>query len=212
MSAHHAPDWVPHREGTGIKHDGTFATWLGMISFTFFMGVFVAANVYLRGWAPDKFNVDFGQFADMPEYTTLILLVAGFILLLAGSAFRSNAYKRFQALMILATLAIFGYAISLMWMIVHTYYLGANAWTTHLGIYSCQMILAVVCMVFMFFVGKAFAERNEKGLRTLVPITLSIFLYTVVTGLLIFIVTDVVSIEQFAEWCGTKLNIIDAQK
>lgn len=212
MSAHHAPDWVPHREGTGIKHDGTFAAWLGLISFTFFMGVFVAANVYLRGWAPEKFTVDYGPYADLPEYTTLILLVAGFFLLLAGAAFRSNAYKRFQALMIVATMAIFGYGISLMWLIVRTYYLGAEAWTLNLGIYACQAILALACIVFMFFTGKQFAERNEKGLRVMVPITLSIFLYTVVTGLAVFLITDVISIAEFAEWCGTKLNIIEATK
>jgi len=206
MSAHHAPDWVPHRNGTGIKHDGTFATWLGLISFTFFIGTFVAANVYLRGWNPEKFTVDFGANADLPSITTLVLLVAGFILVLAGSAWRNHALKKFKVLMVLATLAFTAYAVMLMWLMVHTWYLGAAAWTTHLGIYFLQFILALACIVFIAFIGMAFSDASEKKLRSIVPAAMSVFIYTVLVGVTVLVVTDMIDIGQFAEWCGVRLQ------
>jgi len=212
MSAHHAPDWVPHREGTGIKHDGTFATWLSLISFTFFIGTFVAANVYLRGWNPEKFGVDFGANANLPALTTIVLLVAGFILVLAGAAWRNEARKRFQLLMVLATLAFSAYAVMLMWLMVYTWDLGAAAWTTNLGIYFLQFVLALVDIAFLAFIGMAFSDRNEKKLQSLVSAGMSVFMYTVLIGLVVLLVTDMISIGEFAEWCGNRLSEVFGAK
>jgi heme/copper-type cytochrome/quinol oxidase subunit 3 len=204
MSAHHAPDWVPHREGTGFKHDGTLATWLGLLSYTFFLGVFVAANVYLRGWAPDKFG---GQdYANLPEYSTLVLLLAGLLVTLGGSFWKQGSYKAFQAMMILSTLAFTGYTILLMWLLVHTYDLGPAAWTTNIGIYACQIILAAADLIFLAYIGKYFAERNEKKLRTFVPLAMSMFLYTVIVGITVLLVTEMITVGQFAEWCGNRIT------
>lgn len=208
MSAHHAPDWVPHRSGTGSKDDGILATWLSLLSFTFFYGTFLAANVYLRGWAPDKFTVDFGANADLPALSTICLLVAGFVVLLAGNFFRNNQYKKFQATLIIATLAFVGYALLQMWLLVFTYYLGTAAWTTHLALYSLQFGLAVIDVIFIIMIGKNFAERNEKALRRLVPAAMSVFIYTVLIGLVTLIVTDMITVGQFASWCGQKLTSI----
>ena len=206
MSAHHAPDWVPHRSGTGIKDDGILATWLGLLSFTFFYGTFLAANVYLRGWAPDKFTVDFGANANLPSLSFICLLVAGFVILMAGSFFRNNQYKKFQGAMILATIAFVGYAILQMWLLVFTYYLGTAAWTTHLALYSLQFALAVIDIIFVLMIGKNFAERNETALRRLVPAAMSVFMYTVLIGVVTLVVTDMLTVGQFASWCGQKFT------
>lgn len=205
MSAHHAPDWVPHREGTGIKDNGVFATWLSLIAFTFFIGTFVAANVYLRGWAPDKFTIDFGANANLPAFTTIFLLVAGFLLLLAGNFFRANQMGKFNVMMVLATLAITGYAAMQLWLMSFVHGLGAHAWTTHMGIYLLQFSLALVCIGFMMAIGKYYSERNIKALNRLVPAALSVFLYTVMTGILTLVITDMISVGEFAEWCGTRI-------
>jgi uncharacterized membrane protein YozB (DUF420 family) len=208
MSAHHAPDWVPHREGTGIKDNGIFATWLSLIAFTFFLATFVAANVYLRAWSPDKFNVDFGDSANLPYVTTLFLLIAGFIVLLAGSFYKQNKRKAFMGTMVLATIAFFVYGLTEMWLLVDTYYLGAQAWTAYLGIYALQVALALVNIVFIGAIAKHFGDRNDAALRRLVPAAMSVFMYTVVVGISVLLVTDVVSVGQFAEWCGTKLQVV----
>ncbi|ASS76432.1 hypothetical protein CIG75_16690 [Tumebacillus algifaecis] len=205
MSAHHAPDWVPHREGTGIKDNGIFATWLSLISFTFFLATFVAANVYLRGWAPDKFTVDFGPNADLPAITTIILLVAGLLLLLAASFFRSKAMGKFNIMMVLSTLAITAYAVMQIWLLFYTHEQGEHAWTTHMGIYFLQLALSLVCIGFMMAIGKYYSERNIKALNRLVPAALSVFLYTVATGVLTLVLTDMISVGEFAEWCGTRI-------
>jgi len=208
MSAHHAPDWVPARHGSGIKHDGVFSTWLSLISFTFFLGTFVAANVYLRGWNPEKFNVNFGEQANLPAITTLILIVAGFITVLAGSFFRQGAWKKFQTSLVFATLAFTGYAVMSIKLMTFTYDLGPAAWTTHLGIYFLQFVLACVCIGFIMAIGFRLAERNEKKLNSYVPAAMSVFLYTVLTGILVLVVTDMITIGQFAEWCGTRIGVI----
>jgi uncharacterized membrane protein YozB (DUF420 family) len=208
MSAHHAPDWVPQREGTGIKHNGIFATWLALCSFTFFLATFVAANVYLRGWSPEKFNVDFGAQADLPGYTTLVLIVAGLLSIIAGNFWRSGQLGKFKGAMVLVTLAFFVYVVMQIWLIAYTWYLGAAAWTIYLGVYVCQILLTFVCIGFIISIAKYFGDRNEKQLRSLVPAAMSVFLYTVVVGVACLVITDVITVGEFAEWCGTKLQQI----
>lgn len=209
MSAHHTPAWVPDRSGaTGAKDNGILATWLGLLSFTFFYGVFLAANVYLRGWSPDKFSVNFGGSLDLPATATLIMILAGFITILAVTFYRTGSWKKFQVMMILATIAFSAHAVTEMRLVVKTYSMGAAAWTVDLGAYFLQFVLAVTCVVFLAAIGIKFSERNEKALARLIPAAMSVFFYTIVMGILTLVITDMISIDQFTQWCGTKIAVI----
>jgi len=208
MSAHHAPDWVPERHGSGIKNDGVFATWLSLLSFTFLIGTFVAANVYLRGWNPDVYNVSLGDYANMPYYATLVLLLAGLLSVFAGGAYRAGAWKRLQGLLALVAVAFTAYAVITMKLVTITYDLGPAAWTTLIGVYFLEFLMALVCLWFVMMIGFKFANRNLKSLNSWVPAATSVFLYTVMTGLLCLLVTDVVSVGEFAEWCGIRIGLI----
>lgn len=206
MSAHHAPDWVPHREGTGAKHDGILATWLSLISFTFFLATFVAANVYLRACSPDQFNVDFGAQADLPSFTVIALLLAGFLAYFAGTSWKAGKRKAFVGFMVALTLVFFVYTALQMYLIAFTWYLGAGAWTGYIGIYVCQILLAFTIIGFLIANVKYYGDRNEKQMRSLVPATMSIIFYAVVIGLAVLVITNMISIGEFADWCGTKLQ------
>ncbi|HEU4963505.1 MAG TPA: hypothetical protein VFV52_06525 [Bacilli bacterium] len=209
MSAHHAPDWVPHREGHGIKNDGVLATWLGLISFTFFIGTFIAANVYLRMWSPNNFTVDFAQNADLPAITTIVLIVAGFITVIAGSFHRQGAWKKFQVMMGLAALAFIAYAVLLLKLMGYTHSLGAAAWTTHMGIYVFQFGLVLVNLFMIAKIGILFSDRNQKSLNNWVPAAMSVFLYTVILGIIVLLVTDMISVGEFTEWCGKRIGVLE---
>lgn len=209
MSAHHAPEWVPDRSGaTGYKDNGLFATWLGLISFTFFFGTFLAANAYLRGWSPEKFSINFNGNYDLPAITTLILIVAGALVLAGTNAFRKSAWKSFQALMVLSLLVFAGLAITQMRLLVYTYGLGPAAWTANLMIYIIQFLLSVVCICFLVAIGKFYSERNDKALRRLVPAAMSVFMYTIIMGVIVLVLTDMITIGQFTQWCGTKIGLV----
>lgn len=206
MSAHHAPDWVPHREGTGAKHDGILATWLSLCAFTFFLATFVASNVYLRAWSPEKFNVDFGAQADLPGFTVIALLLAGFLAYFAGTSWKAGKRKAFMGFMVALTLVFFAYTALQMYLIAYTWYLGAGAWTAYLGIYVTQILLAFVIIGMLIAVAKYFGDRNEKQLRSLIPATITVIFYAVVTGLIVLVLTNMMSVGEFADWCGTKLQ------
>lgn len=209
MSAHHAPDWVPDRSGaTGFKDNGLFATWLGLISFTFFFGTFLAANAYLRGWSPEKFAINFNGNYDLPGITTIILIVAGIVTLAGANAFRKGAMKQFQGLMVLSLLIFAGLAITQMRLLVFTYGHGPAAWTANLMIYIIQFALSITCICFLVAIGKFYSERNEKALRRLVPAAMSVFMYTIIMGVVVLVLTDMITIGQFTQWCGTKIGLV----
>lgn len=209
MSAHHAPEWVPDRSGaTGMRDNGIFATWLSLISFTFFFGTFMAANVYLRGWSPDKFTVSFGGNLDLPAVSTLLLIVTGIIVLAAANFFRRDKRKAFQATLVLAVLAYVAQAITQIRLLVFTFGLGPAAWTTSLMIFILQLALSLICIGFLVAIGIYFSDRNEKALRRLVPAAMSVFMYTIIIGVLVLVLTDMITIGQFTQWCGTKIGVV----
>lgn len=206
MSAHHAPDWVPHREGHGLKNDGVLTTWLSLISFTFFIGTFVAASIYLQMWSPENFKVELGT--DLPNVATLILLVMGVVSIAAGNLFRKGSWKAFQLTMMLNTLVFIAYAVVMLKLMGEVHALGAAAWTTYLGIYIFQFILAIVNLFFVGKIGILFSERNVKALNSWVPSAMAVFLYTAVIGVVIFLLTGVVEFGEFAEWCGKRIGVL----
>ncbi|MGZ4031664.1 MAG: hypothetical protein ACXVP5_00890 [Tumebacillaceae bacterium] len=209
MSAHHVPDWVPDRSGgTGVKDNGQFATWLALISFTFFLGTFLAANVYLRGWSPEKFTINFNGDYNLPAITTILLIVAGVIVLAGANAFRKGSWKSFQALMVLSMLVFAALAITQIRLLVFTYGLGPAAWTANLMIYAIQFALSLVCIGFLVAIMKFYSERNEKALRRLVPASMSVFMYTIIIGVIVLVLTDMITVAQFTQWCGTKIGLV----
>ncbi|GAB6936131.1 hypothetical protein JCM14720_20520 [Calditerricola yamamurae] len=197
-------DYTP---GTGIKDNAQLATWLGIIAFTFFFGTFVAANVYLRGWSPEVFNVDFaGKAGDLPYLNTLILLGSAVLALIAGQAFRKRMNGAFIVTLALATLLALAYAVLGGQLVLEMTGLGKAVWTAYLTVYGLHwllglfnFILLAVALVFAF-------AGKEQALKRLVPTGMSVWLYTAITGLAVFVITDVVSVSEFAEWCGTKLT------
>lgn len=197
-------DYTP---GTGIKDNAQFGTWLGLIAFTFFFGTFVAANVYLRGWSPEVFNVDFaGKAGDLPYLNTLILLGSAVLALIAGQAFRKRANGAFVAALALATLLALAYVVLGAQLIREMVTLGKAVWTAYLTVYGLHWILGLLNFI-LLAVALAFAfAGKENALKRLVPAGMSVWLYTAISGLAVFVITDVVSVGAFAEWCGTKLS------
>ncbi len=65
---------VHQREhGHDVLRQQNMGVWLGLTAFTFFYGTFIAANVYLRGWSPQKFALSQSQISNIPYYSALDL-------------------------------------------------------------------------------------------------------------------------------------------
>lgn len=193
--------------GPGAKDNGQLAAWLGLISFTFFLVTFVAANVYLRGWRPDVFGVRLpAEVTNLSNFSTLVLIVNGVVLLIAGILFRNSSYRKFLGTMAIGAIL---YAVNLILQIqLLTKYIaqGKAVATINGTITGFQILITVVSLAFIAAVGWYGDGKNGKVLRRLVPGAMAVWMYAVVVGLTVLIITDVVSVSEFAEWCGTRVK------
>ncbi len=203
MAANHQHNYPPAYEpGPGMKDNGQFAVWLGLISALFFIATFVSSNVYLRGWSPDVFNLK--QTSDLPYLSTLVLLAGAVAALFTGSAFRKRANGAFTVGLLLSA-ALFAVSLVLETLLIKEFAaLGPAAWTAYLTVYLCQWIMLAICVI-LFVIAIAFHfGGKEKKLVRLVPAAMSVWLFTVMLGLAILLLTNVMTVGQFAEWCGVK--------
>ncbi|BCJ86869.1 hypothetical protein [Effusibacillus dendaii] len=206
MATHHHPIPLPE-PGPGAKDNGQLAAWLGLTSFTFMMGTFVAANVYLRGWNPQVFGVQLpDEIKNLSYISTLVLIVTTVVLMIAGILFRNSSYKKFLGTMGFGALLYTAYLILQIELCVKYFQAGAAITTINATITIFQIITALVSLGFIAAVGWYGDSQNGKALRRLVPGAMAVWTYAVITGIVVLIITDVVSVGQFADWCGTRLQ------
>ncbi|MFC4767052.1 hypothetical protein [Effusibacillus consociatus] len=206
MASQHSHLPLPE-PGPGIKDNGQLAAWLGLISYTFFLATFVAANVYLRGWRPEVFGVKVpAEVSNLSYLSTLLLLVTGGILLIAGVLFRNGSYKKFLGTMSIGALLYSGYLLLQIQLLKKYIALGAAIATINATITGFQILITLTSLVFIAAVGWYGDSKDGKVLRRLVPGAMAVWMYSVVVGLVVMIVTDVVSVSEFAAWCGTRLT------
>lgn len=208
MASHHSHIPLPE-PGPGIKDNGQLAAWLGLIAYTFFLATFVAANVYLRGWKPDVFGVKLpSEVTSLSYLSTVVLIVTGVILLIAGMLFRNGSYKKFIGTMGIGALAYAGYLLLQIQLLKKYIAQGAAIGTVNGTITAFQMLITLVSLVFIAAVGWYGDRKDGKALSRLVPGAMAVWMYAVVIGITVLIVTDVVSVSEFAGWCGTRLKEI----
>ncbi len=203
MAKHNNHAYPPvYEPGKGMKDNGQFAVWLGLISTLFFIATFVSSNVYLRGWSPDVFALK--QETDLPYLSTLTLLIGALGALFTGNSFRKRANGAFTAGLLVSTV-LFTASLVQEWMLIKELAaLGPVAWTAYVTVYVCQFIMLLISVV-LFLVAIGFHIRgNEKALQRFIPASMSVWLFTLMLGIAILLLTNVISVEQFAEWCGVK--------
>lgn len=193
------PEYKP---GAGMKDNAQLGVWLGLISALFLIATFVSSNVYLRGWSPEVFALKYQT--ELPYTSTLTLLIGALASIFTGNAFRNRKDGAFAAGLYLSMILFAAAFVQECMLIKEMAALGPAAWTAYVTVYVCQAIMLLISVV-LFVVAIGFQlRRNENVLKRFIPASMSVWLFTLMLGLAILLLTNVVSVEQFAEWCGTK--------
>jgi len=202
---HHA------HEDENIDHQGNanLATWLALVAATFTTASFVASNVYLRGWNPGKFNTNFSKqqlLQDLPYLDVLMLLVSGVLLMIAAALFRRNRWKAFNFLLALSTLSYVTVLITqfklLVWFAGSTQQV-ATIYAPTAGI---QFIFTLICVILLGFAGWYASYGSKSKINYYFPVFMNVWLYTVLSGVVIVFMENVLTVGQFAAWCGQHLT------
>ncbi|GIM46687.1 hypothetical protein DNHGIG_22360 [Collibacillus ludicampi] len=209
MSSEHTVHGVIHEplDPELIHRNARLAVWLGLVSFTFFIATAVASNVYLRKWSPDKFTL---QLAESPKemlwLSIIVLLVCGILLLLAGGFFRADKWRSFNVAMSLITLCFFAYGLLQIWFIRFLVQQTPQIWTAYVGIAAIQVLLAAVSIILLIWAAFYTGFKNKQRLRAWVPVVMNVWLYTVIVGIVVIFLTDLMTVSEFADYCGVKLK------
>jgi uncharacterized membrane protein YozB (DUF420 family) len=193
----HVPDHdVPKAENMGI--------WLGLTAFTFFYGTFIASNVYLRGWSPTKFALDQHKISNIPYYSIFDLIALFIVLIIAGSLFKAKKWKALNGVMALTGLLFVLYTLFQFWIIQMYGAMSPQIWTAYMPAGVLQLILAIASLVYIAWVGWRSTFKNKAPLQRVFTLGMNIWLYTVITSVATYLLTDVMTMGSIAQWCGIK--------
>jgi uncharacterized membrane protein YozB (DUF420 family) len=193
----HVPDHdVPKAENLGI--------WMGLVAFTFFYGTFIATNVYLRGWSPTKFVLDQHKISNIPYYSIFDLIALFIVLIIAGSLFKAKKWKALNGVMALTGLLFVLYTLFQFWIIQMYGAMSPQIWTAYMPAGVLQLILAVASLIYISWVGWRSTFKNKAPLQRIFTLGMNIWLYTVITSVATYLLTDVMTVGSIAQWCGIK--------
>lgn len=203
MANHKTQAYPPeYKPGAGIKDNAQLGVWLGLISALFLIATFVSSNVYLRGWSPEVFALK--NQSDLPYLSTLTLLIGAVAAILTGNAFRNRKDRAFAAGLFVSMILFAASFVQECLLIKEMAALGPAAWTAYVTVYVCQALMLLVSVV-LFVIAIGFQlRRNENALKRFIPASMSVWLFTLMLGIGILLLTNVVTVEQFTEWCGVK--------
>lgn len=209
MADHVLSHTAGHEPAHGHEHDvpkqQNMAIWLGLCALTFFYATFVASNVYLRGWSPAKFAMKQLQIHNLPYLALLDLIACFIVMLVAGSYFKK---KRWQALN--RSLAVLGllfvlYALFQFWIIGMFAAMSPQIWTAYMPAGVMQFLLAVTCIVYIGWVGWRSTLKDKTLLMRTFPLGMNFWMYTVISSVVVYLLTDVMTVGSIAQWCGMHL-------
>ncbi|OFW82239.1 MAG: hypothetical protein A2201_04245 [Alicyclobacillus sp. RIFOXYA1_FULL_53_8] len=208
MAVDHARGIAHNAHDENIDHQGNanLAVWVGLVGITFMYATFVATNVYLRGWNPQKFVLTAKLLNDLPYYTTLGLILSGILFFLAGMFFVKDRWRAFTLTLALATLAWVAVLLTqfrlMLWFIgyspqIRTIY-GPSA--------VIQFLLELIGAILLAYAGWYASYNNKAKLNKFFPVAMNVWAYTVVSTIVALLVENVMTVGQFAAWCGQHLT------
>lgn len=205
MSVHPSPHF-DHHENMDPQANANFGVWAGLVALTFMTATFVASNVYLRGWSPTKFVLKSAVLKDLPYYTVLLSILSAVILLVAARFFIKDRWRAFTVSLALATLfyvALAAVQFQLMFRFGHASIQDA---TIYVPTAVIQFALTGVGVVLLAVAGWYSGFANKAKLNAFFPVAMNVWLYSAMSGIVILLVEDVLTVGQFAAWCGQHLS------
>lgn len=192
-------------EDEHIDHAGNanLAVWLGMVAVTFTSATFVATNVYLKGWSPANFDVPLtGLLHDLPYWVTLVLILCGISVFVSGSLFVRNRWRAFNAMLALMTV-LYVVAMILQFRLM-LWFAGQKPqlMTIYTPTAVIEFSLVVVCVALLAGAGWYASYGNKAKINAFFPVAANVWIYTAMFGIVVLLLENVITIGQFAAWCG----------
>jgi uncharacterized membrane protein YozB (DUF420 family) len=194
-----------HEEHVDHQGNANLAVWLGLIAVTFMTGAFVATNVYLRGWNPEKYELKDKLLTDLPYYDVLLLIIAGIILAVAGVFFVKNQWRAFNLTLALATITFVAVFICQFSLTIWFASYNKQIATIYAPSQAIEMCLSLICVILLATSGWYASYGSKAKINAFFPVAMNVWMYTILAGIVILLVEDVMSVGQFAAWCGQHL-------
>ncbi|MCL6452351.1 MAG: hypothetical protein K6T78_01845 [Alicyclobacillus sp.] len=207
MSTHSpASAHAAHEEHIDHQGNANLAVWCGLVALTFMTGTFVAANVYLRGWSPSKFGkLHPGLLTQLPDYAVLCAILSAILVVIAGALFVKDKWGAFRGVLALATLsyvAMTGIHFRLMLWVGHY---SPQAATIYAPTEVAQFVLSAICVILLAVAGWYSTFANKGKVNAFFPVATNVWIYTALSGIVILLLENVLTVGQFAAWCGQHL-------
>ncbi|MDQ0190301.1 hypothetical protein JI721_09780 [Alicyclobacillus cycloheptanicus] len=207
MSVHDAHGHINHEENIDRQGNLVLAMWLGLVAVTFTAASFVASNVYLRKWSPTKFTLPHSAILkDLPYWSTLMLLIAGILCLIAGALFAKNQWKAFNLVLAITTLAF----VAVVCIDFRLFVWFANSSPQTRTIYAptafIELGVSVTSVVLLAFAGWYASYGNKARINYFFPAAMNWWLYNAMFGIVVLLMENVITVGSFAAWCGQHLT------
>jgi uncharacterized membrane protein YozB (DUF420 family) len=195
-----------HHENMDPQANANFATWAGLVALTFMTATFVASNVYLRGWSPTKFVLKSALLKDLPYYAVLLSILSAVILLVASRFFTRDKWRAFSLTLALGTLSYVALAAVQFQLMLRFGHASAQSATIYAPTAVIQFALTTVGVVLLAAAGWYTGFANKAKINAFFPVAMNVWLYSAMSGIVILLLEDVLTVGQFAAWCGQHLT------
>ncbi|KPV43889.1 hypothetical protein [Alicyclobacillus ferrooxydans] len=208
MSAHPSPPGahINHHENIDSQGNANLAVWAGLVALTFMTATFVASNVYLRGWSPTKFVLKSTILKDLPYYSVLLSVISAVLLVGAATFFVKDRWGAFNGTLGLATLFYIGLAAVQFQMMLRFGHASPQSATIYAPTAIVQFLLTVVGVILLAVAGWYSGFASKAKINAFFPVAMNVWLYTAASGIVILLLEDVLTVGQFAAWCGQHLT------
>ncbi|MCL6632786.1 MAG: hypothetical protein K6T63_09145 [Alicyclobacillus herbarius] len=191
-----------HEEHIDPQANANLAVWLGLVALTFMSAVFVASNVYLRGWNPAKFVLKNQLLTDLPYWDTLLLIVSGVLVVVAGVFFAKDRWRVFNSVLALAVLSWVATALIqfrlMLWFAGYSKQIKTIDGPTSMIVFG----LTAVSVILIAIAGWYASFANKRKINEFFPVAMNVWVYTVMFGIVVLLMERVLTVGQFAAWCG----------
>jgi len=190
-----------------IPKQQNMAIWLGLAGLTFFYATFVGSNIYLRGWSPSKFALSQAEVHNLPYYALLDLIAAFITMMIAGALFKQKRWQATNIALAVLGLLVVLYALFQLWIIEMFGGMSAQIWTAYMPSSVIQLLLAIASLIYIAWIGWRSTLRDKSHFMRIFPLGMNIWMYMFMSNVVVYFLTDVVTIGSFVQWCGMHLGI-----
>lgn len=197
VHVHHVDD-----ENLDRQANANLGVWFGLAALTFFSATWLASNVYLRGWSPTKFQLNNALLKDLPYLETLLLIVSGVLIFIAGAFFVKNKWTAFRAALALAVLSFVATAAVQFRMTIWLTGYSPQIRTIDAPSAAIGFLLSATSVVLLAVAGWYTSYGSRRKINQFFPVAVNVWIYTVMFGIIVLFLEDVITVGQFAAWCG----------